>query len=436
MKVLVYVLIVLTALSSLLNVSNHTYAIVTIALYVLVNILYLSKYRRDDVLCFELFFGLSFLLCTFLTVFVLPLMDSWQSRLFITNNNLIRRTYQIGFLGYLFYMLALVHGEKSKRIATFEVPQKAYTYANLLCSIFIVAFFLKGGIKMLSIYTDVNLDLSRRTEGWGEFFVYATIAYCISIPLNFKKTGTYKTFLGFLSKLGPLFILNSAILLFMSLASGYRSESFKVLLPLIMAFSIQIRPFKKWEVSIILVGGTILMLYLGNTRSGGVFVFSQLNFLSSVQDFTSANAANGYLISYTDKYGCTYGTNYLLRLFSVIPYMQTIMLSLTPPSFYAPSSSVLFTNNMGVTNGGLGTGMIGDLYYSFSIVGVIVLMYFLGFICKKVSRLSSPYAWALFMNFVGNALFLPRGDISTIFRSMAFGVIFMFFILNLSGESR
>lgn len=436
MKILVYLLIFLTAISSLFNIGEYTYAVIVILMYLLINVLYFLKYKNDNILCFELFFGFSFILCTFLTVFITPLMDTWHLRIFIIDSNLIIKTYRLGFIGYLFYMLALIQDEQHGQITTFEVPKNAYSFANLICTFFIVLFFLQGGIKLLSIYSDEKLDLAHRTEGWGEFLVYAIIAYCVSIPLNFKKAGIYRSVLGFLSNLNLVFIINSVILIFMLLASGYRSQSFAVLLPLIIAFSIQVRPFKKREITILLIGGVILMLYLGDTRSGRTFDLTNFSFLDSVRDFTSANAANGFLIDYTDKHECTYGTNYLLRLFSVIPFMQTTMLEITPPDFYAPSSSFFFTNQMEIERGGLGTGMIGDMYYSFSFVGVIVIMYLLGYICRKVSRLGSPYVWALFMNFVGNAIFLPRGDVSSIFRSMSFGVIIMFIILKISGNSR
>ena len=56
---------------------------VTILLYVVENMVYLYKYRRDQLLCFEFFFSIAFFLCSFLTPFVFPLLDSYQGRAFV-----------------------------------------------------------------------------------------------------------------------------------------------------------------------------------------------------------------------------------------------------------------------------------------------------------------------------------------------------------------
>lgn len=428
-------MIALTAvLSSFEGIDNYNYAIIVVALYLLVNIFYFYKYKSNDILCFELLFAISFLLCTFLVVFTIPLLDKYQLGFFITNENIIRKSYQYGFLGYLFYMLGLIRVGNEEVSSVCNAPKTAYILSNLLCTFFLILFFLAGGIRLLYIYSDQNIDIDNRLEKWGEFLSYAIIAFTISIPLNFRRTGTFKNLYNFISKLSPLFLINFAILITMLLISGYRSQAFKIIIPLIIAFSIQIRSFKVWEILSILVIGAILMLFIGSTRSGGNFNFAQIGFLDSIKDFIPANAAIGFLVEYTDTHGCTYGSNFFVRIFSFIPFLQGIVMSFIPDGVLAPASSTLFTENANLARGGMGTNLIGDMYYSFSIVGVLTMMYLLGYVCRRVRKLRTPYIWALFLNFVGNALFLPRGELVSIWRSMAIGAILMFFILKLSSN--
>lgn len=80
---------------------------------------------------------------------------------------------------------------------------------------------------------------------------------------------------------------------------------------------------------------------------------------------------------------------------------------------------------MDSTQGGLGTALIGDIYYSFGIIGVVVLMFLIGLLVNKLSRThNSPYAMALLIVLAGNALFSPRVEYCYILRSLSYTIIF------------
>ena len=124
----------------------------------------------------------------------------------------------------------------------------------------------------------------------------------------------------------------------------------------------------------------------------------------------------------------------ILQTLSIIPFFQSIILSFVSKDNFAPNSSKFFTESfMDSTQGGLGTALIGDIYYSFGIVGVIILMFLIGLLVNKLSRAhNSPYAIALLIMFSGNALFAPRVEYCYILRSLSYTIIFLYIILSVS----
>lgn len=78
----------------------------------------------------------------------------------------------------------------------------------------------------------------------------------------------------------------------------------------------------------------------------------------------------------------------LLQLASIVPFMQSFILLFIPRSSLALSSSTMFTNSfMDSTQGGMGTALIGDIYYTFGVIGVIILMFLLGYFLKNFINL-------------------------------------------------
>lgn len=190
------------------------------------------------------------------------------------------------------------------------------------------------------------------------------------------------------------------------------------------------------KVIALILAGYIFMVFIGLIRSGdtGGDLGQDSLFLTFVYDFVSANGANSFLIDYTDKYGITGGSNMILQTLSIIPFFQSIILSFVSKDNFAPNSSKFFTESfMDSTQGGLGTALIGDIYYSFGIVGVIILMFLIGLLVNKLSRAhNSPYAIALLIMFSGNALFAPRVEYCYILRSLSYTIIFLYIILSVS----
>lgn len=437
-------LIIYIAISSwYINFLGDKFVPVTGILFLIMNICYLYKYRRNQLICFEFLFAIAFFLCSFLTPYVYPLLDSLQGQTFVATDYNTLQVYCIAFIGYCAYMFGLccikenTHNDQGAIKYQLSFNNASCKYSNIFCFIFIVLFYLNGGGRLITLYSDLTGDLHNRYGAWGEYMLYAMYAYTLSIIINFSKKGQHSTSLvSFLKNLSPLFYINSLLLVVPLLISGLRSGALQLLIPLIMTYGIMVKRISSIKVLALILAGYILMVYIGLTRSGdtgGDFGQDSL-FLTFVCDFVPANGANSFLIDYVDKYGITGGSNMILQAASIIPFFQSIILLFISKDIFAPTSSKLFTESfMDSTQGGLGTALIGDIYYSFGLIGVIILMFLIGLLVNKLTRAhNSPYAMSLLIVLAGNALFTPRVEYCYILRSLSFTIIFLYIILFVS----
>ena len=437
-------LIIYIAINSLTtNPLGDKFILATGILFLIMNICYLYKYRRNQLICFEFLFAIAFFLCSFLTPYIYSLLDNYQGRTFVATDYNTFRVYCIAFIGYCAYMFGLccIKDGNQNRPGTlwyqYFFNNATCKYSNILCFIFVVLFYLTGGSRLITLYSDVASDLSQRYGAWGEYMTYAMYAYTLSIVINFSKIGPYTaSLISFFKNLPFFFYINSLLLVVPLLISGLRSSALQLLIPLIMMYGITIKRISSIKVIALILAGYIFMVFIGLIRSGdtGGDLGQDSLFLTFVYDFVSANGANSFLIDYTDKYGITGGSNMILQTLSIIPFFQSIILSFVSTDNFAPNSSKFFTESfMDSTQGGLGTALIGDIYYSFGIVGVIILMFLIGLLVNKLSRAhNSPYAIALLIMFSGNALFAPRVEYCYILRSLSYTIIFLYIILSVS----
>lgn len=411
-------------------ISNYT--IIIPLLYICLNIMYIRKFRKWNILNFEFFFSLSYFLCCFLTHIVISSIDSYKARIFLETPDTQYRTYVICMVGYLFYMLGLIYkreGNKYFSSSDIFVGKSLVQISNWICLMFILIFFIEGGKSLLTIYSSQAVK-TNRLEGWGGYLMYSMITYTISILTNLlyiKQTSKS------LLSLPKIFLLNSSILFIMLGLSGYRSNLIQLVLPLVYVYNQYYSKISNWKIIVFFVLGVCFLAYSGLTRSGDMIDRNSLDVFVLVRDFVPANAANIYLIDYADKYGYTYGSNWIMQILSVIPFAQNIYLSLFGRADFAPYSSIFFTAEMESFNSGLGTGLVGDIYYSTGIVGVCFFMFLLGFACNKLSNSkSSIIVTVMLLVFFGNSVFACRVEYFYIVRMISFAAIIMWMEVKIS----
>ena len=422
---------------------NDIYYPISAIIYIALNAWYIYKYRKGEYLCFELFFALSFFACSFLTLFILPTIDDGHRIIFaLENSDVIFKAHIVAYLGYLMYMLGLTSSKRDKKDAhrishqslSNNISKQTDMIANVITSLLIILFFINGGNALYTMYSDDNVISENRLEGFGSYMTYATIAYMCSIVTSFCSIKFSKrvSFKEFLSSLNPIFIINSAILIISFTISGYRSMAIQLLIPLLLMYNRFVKPINVLRTLLILFVGLCVMIYIGEIRQGNGFDTSGYQFINYFRDFFSANAANIFLIDYTDHHGPMW-SNTLFQVLSIIPGLQGVVKVFFPDLTTAEFSSSIFTDSINI-NSGLGTNIIGDLYYSFGFWGVLICMYIYGLFVNRISLYSHKNIYALIalVIFSGNAIFAARVEYFYILRSMSFSVIFLFLLLKLN----
>ena len=231
-----------------------------------------------------------------------------------------------------------------------------------------------------------------------------------------------------------LFIFNTVILLATFIISGYRSNAIQILIPLVIAYQIRIKPIKSINVLLIVATGALIMFVIGVTRSGAELNMDEYDAMTYLRDFRPANAATIYMINYVDSKGPTWGTNMIFPVLSIIPGLQSIVNVFVNIKDLDPTSSVFFTHEFS-SESGFGTNIIGDLYYSFGFLGVLVLMFLYGFFLHRISNSNSNYGIVMLLVFSGNAMFAPRVEFCYIIRAIAWSVIFLFLLQTISNTN-
>lgn len=184
----------------------------------------------------------------FLNTLYIFLLDNYQGRTFVATDYNTFRVYCIAFIGYCAYMFGLccIKDGNQNRPGTiwyqYFFNNATCKYSNILCFIFVVLFYLTGGSRLITLYSDVASDLNQRYGAWGEYMTYAMYAYTLSIVINFSKIGPYTaSLISFFKNLPFFFYINSLLLVVPLLISGLRSSALQLLIPLIMMYGITIK---------------------------------------------------------------------------------------------------------------------------------------------------------------------------------------------------
>ena len=155
-----------------------------------------------------------------------------------------------------------------------------------------------------------------------------------------------------------------------------------------------------------------------------------------MEDFDAANAATPSLIEYVDFYGNAQFKNASSQILAIIPFLQQIVFGVFGDDFLKSSSSSVYTNEICHSYySGMGTNVIGDLYYTGGFWCVLVLMLLLGWIVRKTSSSTNKYVLLVSLCLIGNAVFMPRVEFFYIARTCGLAVI-IYWLVNILFPAR
>lgn len=428
------------------SLPGNSYYIGVVFIYMLLNTYYIIKIKKTT-LCYEFLFSISFGICSFLTFFILDDLSEWQKRIFISDNEIIFRAYTISIIAYLFYMLGLlsqirtqqtnknIHGDICSMVRnerfSFRISDSLPIKSDYVVLVMLVAFLTMGGLGLLSKYNNSTAYKSNSSFILSMSF-YLTATYTLSSMFHFIRIKQRKItkFNNFIKDLGGIYLVNTSLLFVIFFLSGNRSGLMQLFLPTILLYHICYRHISTKSFFLLIIIGVLALLAVGFTRQGDKLNDSY-SVIELVRDFLGANAATVFFINEVDLNGITGGSNYLSQVLAVVPGLQGLVAEAFPNIFNTHGSSAVFTTSFD-SESGLGTSLIGDIYYTFGLFGTIIIMFLYGRIIKFLSNksINNIYYFAIFLVVFGNVIFSGRVELPYILRLASFTTIILFIYLK------
>ena len=405
--------------------------IVLMVIYLFFTIRFLVKYRGNNLFCFETLFFLICFVITFFTDVFLSLFDSVSAVLTHTtfSDGVHLKSITVQVLAVLLYILGGTlserkHVKQQISFSSYRVFHRPFdfstaaTITSILTFIYIIFLFLLGDMSSWFKYGDSSDSYSNTSVA------NLTVLCLISTVLEFTRLSSrgVRSFKSAVVSVNKAYLLAVVFTGGIMLLSGNRNEALLVLLPILFSYSIFVKKITNANFIVLVIVGVFVMVFIGLTRDIGVSSSSiesvSLDLYSFFQDFGPASICSDYLIEYTDRSGPIWFGNAFLFLVSSIPFLGGVISSVLGIN-YVTRSTMITTEGMQLSNNmesGLGTNLVGDVYYTGGFLFVLVFFFFLGFIMSKSYKMlfiEKNYNIWLLLNYVfctSNAIYYARAE--------------------------
>lgn len=411
---------------------------------IVMSVLYLSTYRRHNLMCFESIFLVLYILCVFFQELVLDnlLNDSMVSDVFYHyfSNHTMDKGLLLQSLALMVFLTAssAENNKKKYRIPNEELKYKVTTNYRLCVQIlsivvlgYIGVLFLNGTISSWFYYSNSSLKYNNTA------IIYLTTLFMALTAYEFAELSRAGCdgFRSFLKKVDKLYLGEIFVISVLLLISGNRNEALLILFPTIFAYSAMVKHISNKAFLLGIAIGVALMVVIGVTRQFGVSVKSmqnsEISLFEVTRDFGFVDKNTNYLIEYTDTRGPMGFKNAIITLTSSIPYFGGIVtsvfnLTLDSRTPELTTKGMQLQSNM---DSGLGTSLIGDLYCTGTFIFVILFMYFLGWLIaylhnRFVIRKSfNQWLFVIYLFLMANVVYYIRAEWTMPFRYIGFTFI-------------
>jgi oligosaccharide repeat unit polymerase len=321
---------------------------------------------------------------------------------YINNANLL---FLIGLQSYLLGSLSKSNKIKKTQIRPIIISTKILSIGIIVLSI---AFVALGGVSYYkAIYTK---NIVSNTPG---AVVYILILL-LSMSITIIGTEFYNKKISSVYKINHITTAAIFILIGLLLWAGNRTAASQLFLPIICLYAMLFHKVNFKIFVLIILTGITTMWFFQQLRSNGSYKI--LSPIVLISDLTIPARTTYCALEYTDKYGYTYGKSMSMGIIGIVPFLPSLIAG-ESKEFGSAELLTDYTNTKHKIpfdyRIGLGTTIIGDIYLSFGLIGVILLMYLLGrFINRYLLRTLSMnyYAIVILAGMMANCVFLVRAN--------------------------
>ncbi len=407
------------------NVYSYSYCWILHIVFVC-NALYTIKHRNEEIVGFNTLFTLSFYGVTFIyPIFIYPIAPNYSLFAYQIDDTIITKATALANIAYVSYAMAYA---KRRTICSENIePVVPYKSLNIILFIEILLF-------LLVICTGTLQGL--KSKYTGEVYAVNPIAKFISVLLGafsvFTCIANYKN-----NKQSIYLILLFICCVFLYVGSRGIALS---IFSLFFYYLYERYQFSLTSIIIIVVIGVFLFAAIGDYRvgqeTGDVISDSNVGVFEVAEDFI-VNSRNLYaLYTYVQENSITYGISSLSYILAVIPFSQSVVSNLfgIPPYMMRSEMVTTATAISEDSSLGLGTHIVGDVYVSFGLLGVILLFYFLGYIIRYSRRKMQEGIWSgtvIYFGLLAHSIFMCRGAYFVSLQSICWALFFIVIFRNI-----
>ena len=411
-------------------------------IFLFISIVYILKYRIKILFCFELFFFAFLCLSIFYKEIVLNSMSALsgiKNYYFIFSDTATHRTMLVNMLSFSFFCLGASVFNKQKDYSSSESilkiePQNkigmSSAIINTIVWLYIIYLIVFGVVQKWFHYSN---EISDYTNLEVSYITILLLTSTVIELVRLNQLGVHGK-IRFIQKVNKFYISSVLFIGMVLLLSGNRNEALLVIFPLVAGYSILIQRISNKSFIFLLLIGIPLMMIIGFTRNDSNSALIGDNLYENTRDFAPSYACTNYLIEKTDAQGAIGFGNSIVAIASSIPFLG----SSVKAAFDIESAerSTVFTTkglNYSHVNTGLGTSLIGDLYYTGNIYFTLIYMFlfgcFISYLHQRfyVKKDFNIWLFVIFLFLFSNVVYCVRAEWTMPFRYVGFSLLLLAF---------
>ena len=348
------------------------------------------------------------------------------------DKTLVMKASLLAFVGMTSYMVGAARIERHidviRRKAVADRSHKVIPI-GMLFALFILYY------AMFVYFDGLAYFEAQYKEGVGAMAGNARIFQMISLMTVFSNIICAKLLLDYLQhgvfpKFGWIIFGVTAFIGLQVVMVGNRTVFSYLLLPYFLCFFAYVKNMNLWKTTIVMVIGVIGMYAVQIIRQGGdTYSTSLFRMLSDVIVPSQTFIAS---LEYVDKFGINFGQSFLPSFFGLVPGLATFI-----GDSARIGSAEIFTSYLydGTNDSGVGTTIIADIYISFGFVGVILLMYFLGWFVHKTWK-NTLNDMIIQVSLFSTCIFMGRSAYLSPLRLMVWGIVICWILTGLYNNGK
>lgn len=412
---------------------SYTFSVVCLVIFITSSLVMLKSNCRQTLVKFEFFFLVAFFFTNIVyAVVYYPVNPYFFLFNLEFNEDYINKGLALSVLAISIFNIG-VYDKEGSIVSSNRFRRTNYTEPRFF--VYLLMCMYLPVLIAAALTNQYVVDFTSSNVNALLVFVFYYILYAVFA--NNSTTYSIKTFLKRSHSLTLFIIIGLYVLLFLYV--GSRTIPLRLILLIFFLYVIYVQDLKKKYVIGLMICGGILMMAVSIFRARGEFDNSTLTSIWDIgMDLTINNRSLYVLMEEADLHGITWGKSLLSSVAAIIPWGQSMLLDLTGWKFSEINSAAFVTDlyfsgiSENVEIYGLGTNMVGDLYYAFGVPGVLLYMYILGCLMKKlykgITRGNHMYVFYYAMIFI-EVIYITRASSLEFCRNIVWGMIW-FYIFN------